>query len=109
MKRSVRGFVAAAALAGGWMLAVLDARADAIDGMWCRDSRSMRIDGPSIVTPGGTSMTGDYDRHGFQYVVPPGETGAGKTVVMVLLSDFDLDVTVGEGPVERWRRCKLTS
>ena len=109
MKLPVQGFAAAAALAAGSMLAVPDARADAIDGMWCRDSLSMRIDGPAIVTPGGTSMTGDYDRHGFRYVVPPGETGAGKTVVMVLLSDYDLDVTVGEGSVERWRRCKLTS
>ena len=109
MRLPVHGFVAAAALAAGCMLGPSEARADAIDGMWCRDSRSMRIDGPSIVTPGGTSMTGDYDRHGFRYVVPPGEGDAGKTVVMVLLSDHDLDVTVGEGATERWRRCKLTS
>ena len=109
MRLPVHGFVAAVALAAGCMLGQSEARADAIDGMWCRDSRSMHIDGPSIVTPGGTSMTGDYDRHGFRYVVPPGEEGTGETVVMVLLGDHDLDVTLGEGATERWRRCKLTS
>ena len=107
--------VSARVLLGALVVAVFsppaanDAHADAIDGMWCKGSRSMRIDGPAIVTPGGTSMTGDYDRHGFRYVVPAGEGGAGKTVNMVLLSDYDLDVTLGEGPTERWRRCKLTS
>ena len=109
MKVPAHAFLAAVALAAAWMLAASDARADAIDGMWCMGSQSMRIEGPAIVTPGGTSMTGDYERHGFRYVVPPGEAGAGKTVTMVLLGEYDLDVTVGEEPTERWRRCKLTS
>ena len=99
----------ALAITACWLALAPVARADAIDGMWCKGSLSMRIEGPSIVTPGGTAMTGDYDRHGFRYVAPPGETGAGKPVVMTLLSDDDLDVTVGDGPTERWRRCKLTS
>ena len=73
--------IAAFVFAAVWLAAAPDARADAIDGMWCQGSRSMQIDGPAIVTPGGISMTGEYD----------------------------LDVTVGEGPTERWRRCKLTS
>ena len=101
--------IAAFVFAAVWLASAPDARADAIDGMWCQGSRSMQIDGPAIVTPGGTSMTGDYDRHGFRYVVPPGEREAGKTVNMILLGEYDLDVTVGEGPTERWRRCKLTS
>ena len=109
MKLPVYASMTAFALVAGWLLGAPGARADAIDGMWCKGGRSMQIDGPAIVTPGGTSMTGDYDRHGFRYVVPPGEAEAGKTVVMVLLSDHDLDVTSGEGPTERWRRCKLTS
>ena len=100
---------AATAVAAGWLAVAPDARADAIDGMWCKGSRSIQIEGPAIVTPGGTSMTGDYDRHGFRYVVPAGEKGAGKTVNMILLGEYDLDVTVGEDPTERWRRCKLTS
>ena len=109
MKAEARTLLVGLVLAASSLPAANDARADAIDGMWCKGSRSMQIDGPAIVTPGGTSMTGDYDRHGFRYVVPAGEGGAGKTVNMVLLSDYDLDVTVGQGPTERWRRCKLTS
>ena len=101
--------VGAMVFAAGWLVLAPGARADAIDGMWCKGSRSMQIDGPAIVTPGGTSMIGDYDRHGFRYVVPAGEDGAGKTVNMALLGEYDLDVTVGDGPTERWRRCKLTS
>ena len=109
MKVPVHALLAAMALAAAWLAPVYDARADAIDGMWCKGSRSMQIDGPAIVTPGGISMTGDYARHGFRYVVPADEEGAGKTVNMILLGEYDLDVTVGEGPTERWRRCKLTS
>ena len=104
-----RALLGAVVLAASSLHAVSKAHADAIDGMWCKDSRSMQIDGPAIVTPDGTSMIGDYDRHGFRYVVPAGEDGAGKTVNMVLLGEYDLDATVGEGPTERWRRCKLTS
>lgn len=109
MKVRLLASIAAVAFAAAGMFAASDARADAIDGMWCKGSLSMRIEGPAIVTPGGTSMTGDYERHGFRYVVPPGEAKAGKTVTMVLLGEYDLDVTVGEDPTERWRRCKLTS
>ena len=101
--------VAAVAFTAGWLAAASDARADAIDGAWCKGSSTMQIDGPAITTPGGTSMTGDYDRHGFRYVVPAGEAGAGKPVSMILIGEYDLDVTVGEGPTERWRRCELTS
>ena len=78
MKVPVHALLAAMALAAAWLAPVYDARADAIDGMWCKGSRSMQIDGPAIVTPGGTSMTGDYARHGFRYVVPADEEGAGK-------------------------------
>lgn len=109
MKGPVPVSVVAAACAAGLLAAASDARADAIDGSWCKGSQTMRIEGPAIVTPGGTSMTGDYERHGFRYVVPAGEPGAGKPVRMDLLGEYDLDVTVGEGPTERWRRCQFTS
>ena len=91
---SARAFLTASIVAAVCAGTAPDARADAIDGMWCEGSRSMRI---------------DYDRHGFRYVIPPGEDGAGKTVNMILLGEYDLDVTVGEGATRRWRRCKLTS
>jgi hypothetical protein len=86
------------------------ARADAIDGNWCsRDGRSMSISGPQIVTPGGTRMKGDYDRHGFRYVVPAAEKPAGAKVDMSLVDEETLYVRVGAGPVKTWRRCKPTS
>lgn len=86
------------------------ARADAIDGNWCsREGKSMSISGPDIVTPGGTRMTGDYDRHGFRYVVPAAEKPAGARVDMSLVDEETLHVRTGNGPVVTWRRCKPTS
>jgi hypothetical protein len=53
------------------------ARADAIDGDWCaKDGRHFFIQGPAITTPGGKAIQGNYRRHSFSYVVPPGETNA---------------------------------
>lgn len=84
--------------------------ADAIDGNWCsREGKSMSISGPQIVTPGGTRMKGDYDRHGFRYVVPAAERPAGAKVDMSLVDEETLHVRVGAGPVKTWRRCKPTS
>ena len=108
---AMRSALAALAL----MFCVVPAHADAIDGQWCdKQGRTLEIDGAKIVTPGGTHMTGDYDRHAFRYVAPAGETEAGQTVEMVLLGDDDLDRTTGPaaGPrsqPERWRRCRVTS
>ena len=84
------------------------AQADAIDGDWCReDGRRMSINGPDIVTPGGSRIKGDYDRHAFNYVVPPGEAGAGQSVAIVLLSEYLAHARQGgdSAPVQVWRRC----
>jgi hypothetical protein len=83
------------------------ARADAIDGAWCKDpSLRLMINGPTIVTPAGTRMQGDYSRHAFVYVVPAGEPGAGVTVQMRLLSEETMQSRNGESaPVETWHRC----
>ena len=51
--------------------------ADRIDGEWCNGTQSLQIEGPSIRTPGGNQITGDYSRHGFAYVVPANEPEAG--------------------------------
>ena len=90
------------------MLTAGMAHADAIDGHWCRaDGKRMSIAGPHIVTPGGTTMRGDYTRHFFSYVVPPGETGAGKTVAITLLSEDLAHAREGEDPaIQEWRRCR---
>lgn len=91
------------------------AHADAIDGDWCRDGMSFRIRGPSIVTPGGNAITGDYDRHGFRYTVPPGERFGGSEISMTLLNDDMVVLKRRDGQSkadmepETWRRCKVTS
>lgn len=91
------------------------ARADAIDGEWCREGRHFVISGPSILTYGGTRMTGDYDRHGFRYTVPASEPEAGTEITMTLRSDELVDLfrkspgsSAPQGP-EPWRRCRVTS
>jgi len=81
--------------------------ADQIDGNWCRGLKHFSIDGPSIVTPGGTKMTGIYDRHGFQYVVPEGEPGAGTTITMAQQHDELVHVSSSAKPdeVQNWTPC----
>jgi hypothetical protein len=85
------------------------ARADAIDGDWCRaDGKRMSIRGPAIVTPGGKETRGDYSRHFFSYVIPPGEAGAGNTVSITLLGEYLAHAREGsnDAPVQEWRRCQ---
>ena len=73
----------------GVLIGFQPALADAIDGDWCRsDGKRMTIRGPAIVTPGGRQTNGDYNRHFFSYVIPPGEAGAGATVSIQLLSEY---------------------
>lgn len=89
---------------------LLPAHADAIDGHWCHsDGRCMSIDGPKFVTPGGTGMTGDYDRHGSEYVAPDGEPGAGSLVTMELIDEDTILLRApGTENSENWQRCELT-
>ena len=87
-------------------LAGSPAWADAIDGEWCNaDGKRLAIAGPAIVTPGGTKMTGNYDRHGFDFVIPAGEPGAGQKMVMVLLGEELMQSRTGGGPAQSWKRC----
>ena len=84
------------------------AYADAIDGYWCSDDgKQMSISGPDITTPGGSRIKGNYDRHGFDYVVPDGEAGNGEKVTILLRSEY-LAVSrqgAGDAPTKEWRRC----
>ena len=76
--------------------------ADAIDGHWCdATTKHLEINGPSIVTPAGGRLTGDYDRHGFRYVEPV----TGTPVVMILLGETVMRLKAGTGPEETWHRC----
>ena len=91
------------------LVAAGDLRADAIDGNWCApDGRVFSIDGPRIITPGGHALDGDYSRHAFAYVAPPGEDGAGSQVLMQLLNEQTVRILAGLAP-EIWRRCDVTS
>ncbi len=87
------------------------AGADAIDGNWCRkNGKRLSIEGARIMTPGGAAITGDYDRHGTSYIVPPGEPGAGKSMVMALVDEDTMQMSEGTLRVlaeiaETWHRC----
>ena len=86
------------------------AMADQIDGNWCSsDGRNVTIDGDKIRTPGGTVMTGEYERHSFRYVVPKDEPNAGMVILMVQVNDEIINVIEGKDTtLHVWRRCKLT-
>jgi len=98
-------------LAAAAILAVPStAFADAIDGHWChKDGRRLSINGPKITTPGGKKMTGDYDRHGFIYVIPSKEPGAGKKAFMNLIDEYTVILRTGpdspKAVKETWKRC----
>jgi hypothetical protein len=82
------------------------ALADAIEGHWCyADGRRFEIAGPTIVTPARTRTSGQYDRHGFVYVVPPSDPGAGTTITMVLLGETTVRLKPGGAAEETWNRC----
>lgn len=89
------------------------AHADAIDGNWCNpEGGNLEIQGPRIITPGGNQIAGDYDRHGFRYVIPADEPRAGANVDMVLVDDDTLHRVEAPGanaPIEVWRRCSAAT
>src|SRR5690348_6355890 len=92
--KQLANFVAAAGLAA-CCACLLPSRAlaDAIDGEWCFGTSHFAIDGPNILTPGGNRIQGNYSRHGFTYVVPVNEAGAGGEVNMVLLNEEMVSLT----------------
>jgi hypothetical protein len=94
--------LAAAALWSGGALA------DSIDGLWCNKTRTMSIEGPTIITPGGHQITGDYERHYFFYTVPANEPSAGAAVRMQLVNEETVALWIEPGPTEAevWKRCK---
>lgn len=111
--RTMAGTLVVLALLVAWPSA---AHADAIDGEWCREGRSFKIEGPKIRTWNGTETTGDYSRHGFRYKTPPGEPEAGADIAMLLRNEETIEVSrpgagrgLGAGEPEIWRRCRVTS
>lgn len=108
------GLVLAAGAVAAACLAPRLAWADVIDGEWCTvdNTQHMVIDGPHIVTPGGHAIQGDYSRHRFSYLVPPGEPASGQTVFMVLVKPETVNSRTGtdagaaaNAPVLVWHHC----
>ncbi|MEJ1159204.1 hypothetical protein [Prosthecomicrobium sp. N25] len=99
------------ALAAG--VAAGPAMADSIDGKWCRkDGRRMEISGSTIITPGGTSMQGDYTRHAFRYRVPDQEEFGGTVRFLRLNGEDWVYAYPADQPAaepEVWERCRLVS
>ena len=85
------------------------ARADAIDGDWCFETRNLNIQGSRIRIPSGVEMTGAYTRHSFQYTVPANEPEAGQAIAMQLFGEELMQLTRAAGAPEMWRRCKPVS
>jgi hypothetical protein len=82
------------------------ARADAIDGAWCHiDGRRIVIAGPSVTTPAGSQIKGDYGRHSFTYTVPKPDPGAGTEVRMQLMGEYHVQVQEGPATPVVWDRC----
>lgn len=100
------GMAIAAGLFASALLISGQAYADAIDGDWCYLGRHLSISGPDITTPGGTRMTGEYDRHHFAYVVPAGEAGAGEPVRMAVQDDENMILQQGSAKPQAWTRCR---
>ena len=90
------------------------ALADAIDGQWCFERKNFSIDGSNFTTPSGKSITGEYDRHAYAYVVPDGEEGAGDRIEMTLIDDETIHLqrpsnNSSESILEVWKRCEVIS
>jgi hypothetical protein len=90
------------------------ALADAIDGDWCNDDGShLRIDGPKIELGSGQSVDGNYSRHAFSYVAPPGDPEAGVEIRFKLSSEELMrrlrNPDVMPEHADLWRRCQTTS
>ena len=102
-----RKFVCAAFGAIVAIAPVHQAMADAIDGSWCFKGRHLAIEGPKMLTPGGKTIKGEYDRHGFIYKAPAGEKEAGSTVYISQLDEEAMEFRVGseQNKPQIWRRC----
>lgn len=105
--------MAGVALCAVCVIGASPACADVIDGHWCfPDGKRFSIQGPDIVTPGGSHIQGDYSRHFFTYVVPQADPDAGQTVSMALINEDTVHLRIGTtpsyssgGPAQVWHRC----
>lgn len=94
------------ALVAASLLLATPALADSIDGDWCapEGGKSLTIDGPTIRTPGGKTLKGDYRRYSFTYTAPEGDWQAGQTIEMQFLRRVGVRVRAG-GTESVWIPC----
>ena len=92
------------------------ALADQINGNWCSpDGQSMTVDGPRVVTPGGHTVTANYDRHHVDYRIPEGEPSSGDRFSADQLNHEQISVSIirasdGQaGKAVIWTPCKPIS
>ncbi len=97
-------------------LTVPPALADKIDGNWCSaKGRSISVDGSSVVTPGGTAIIANYDRHHVDFVIPDGEPGAGDRFSADQLNHEENSVSIlphsgdDRSTPEIWTMCRPIS
>ena len=84
--------------------------ADALDGDWCNPiDGKLTIDGPTIFTPGGKKVRGNYGRHRFEYTAPAGDWQAGQTIVILQYNEQLMELKVGDQQGRKWRPCQVIS
>ncbi len=90
--------------------------ADKIDGMWCSPKgASISIDQSRVITPGGATVTANYNRHHVDYEIPAGEPNGGGRFSADQLNDDQIRVVIvgsaganGTAP-EIWTPCARIS
>ncbi len=89
------------------VLATGAAYADSIDGDWCSDNgRRISIAGPDVTVSKAVKMQGNYTRHGFSFTMPAPESDAGSAVEMQLQGETRVQIKIGSGAAQVWRRCQ---
>ncbi|MEP1209136.1 MAG: hypothetical protein ABJM29_20635 [Rhizobiaceae bacterium] len=84
--------------------------ADALDGDWCNPTDGkLTIDGPTIITPAGQSVKGNYGRHRFTYTAPAGDWQAGQDIVIQQYNEQLMELKIGDQQGRKWRPCQVVS
>ncbi len=93
-----------------FLMSTSAAFADSLDGDWCNPiDGKLTVDGSTIITPGGKSVTGNYGRHRFDYTAPDGDWQAGQSIVIQQFSEQLMELSVGGQPGQKWRPCQVVS
>lgn len=102
--------------AGASLASSGQALADKIDGTWCSPrGASVSVDRSTVITPGGNTVTANYDRHHVDFEIPAGEPDGGKRFSADQLNDDQIRVVIldpsgaSATPSEIWTPCARVS